>query len=106
MAYKRLFIWVEGDDDMRFFSKIIKPILQQSYDWISDINNSPCITAKKQSVASQLILPNFSQKVLPELRQEKGHTHRAEYRLMVTLCYFVITQHFLNGWQVHDIFVL
>lgn len=80
MTYKRLFIWVEGNDDERLFTKIIKPIFQNSYNWIevrpyanmkkgklinylvsiqsmnadyiyvSDINNSPCITAKKQKI--------------------------------------------------------
>jgi len=80
MAYNRLFIWVEGDDDRRFFTKIIKPIFQQNYDWVevipyatlrqekinrfilsiksmnadyiyvTDINNSPCIAAKKQKI--------------------------------------------------------
>lgn len=80
MAYKRLMIWVEGDDDELFFGTIIKPILSGHYDcieirqwgqmkkdkikdlfssfksmnvdywFVSDINNSPCITAKKNKL--------------------------------------------------------
>ena len=77
MGYKRLFIWVEGDDDERFFEKIIEPKLRNKYDFVEtrryaslkkekrdnflksikamgadyiyviDINNSPSVTAKK-----------------------------------------------------------
>jgi hypothetical protein len=76
MDYKRLFIWVEGEDDKRFFQTILEPKLQEKYDlvetrcyatlkkekvdkflksikamgadyiYVTDINNSPCITAK------------------------------------------------------------
>ncbi len=34
MPYKRLLIWVEGDDDVRFFDKIVKPILEENYDLV------------------------------------------------------------------------
>ena len=84
MGYKRLFIWVEGEDDVRFFNKVIKPILDKKYNWVeviayarmakkeidgflrsikamkaeyiyvTDINDAPCITAKKQQIQSQL----------------------------------------------------
>ena len=80
MRYKRLFIWVEGDDDIRFFDRIIKPVFEKKYNfvevracaqlkkkkianfiksikamkadyiYVADINNSPCITAKKQKI--------------------------------------------------------
>lgn len=32
MPYKRIFIWVEGDDDERFFSNIIEPKLKSKYN--------------------------------------------------------------------------
>ena len=32
MAYKRLFIMIEGNDDERFFDKIIRPSIKKSYD--------------------------------------------------------------------------
>jgi len=84
MSYKRLFIWVEGSDDKRFFDKIIKPRLQKKYNLIEvrphaglknekidsflrsikamgadyifaiDINNAPCITAKKQEIKNKI----------------------------------------------------
>lgn len=84
MAHKRFFIWVEGADDVRFFDKIIKPRLQKKYDWVEvrsyarlkkekvhsflksikamnadylfsgDINNAPCITAKKEKIQDGL----------------------------------------------------
>jgi len=79
-AYKLLFIFVEGDDDERFFNKILYPKLQEKYDivkiikyatmkkekvdnfiksinamgadyiYLTDINSSPCITAKKEEI--------------------------------------------------------
>jgi len=83
MAYRRFFIWVEGDDDERFFKNIIKPILDTKYDlveirsyasmqkrkfnnyigslraigadyiYITDINWHPCITAKKEKIKNE-----------------------------------------------------
>ncbi len=80
MEYKRLFIFVEGADDERFFDKIIKPVLMEKYDsvevrkyaqlkpekiiafvnviralkahyiLITDINNTPCVTQKKEKI--------------------------------------------------------
>jgi hypothetical protein len=84
MGYRRLFIWVEGDDDVRFFDKIIKWKLQKKYNsveiicyaalkkakidnflksikamnadyiYATDINESPCVTAKKQKIKNVL----------------------------------------------------
>jgi hypothetical protein len=84
MAYKRLFILVEGEDDERFINAIAKEIFKEKYDlvmpwkyskqknekindflisiksmnadyiYIADINQSPCITAKKNSITTQL----------------------------------------------------
>ena len=78
MGFRRLFIWVEGDDDVRFFEHIIKPMFTESYDWVEirayrqmsndkfsryltsirsmdadylyvrDLDCWPCITAKKE----------------------------------------------------------
>ena len=80
MRYKRLFIWVEGPDDKRFFDELIKPIFEKKYNlvevreyaelkrekidnflrsikamnadyfYVTDINQAPCITAKKEKV--------------------------------------------------------
>lgn len=80
MAYKRLFILLEGDDDERFFEKILKPFFQKRYSWekplkysrrkkekivnyvnsinsmkadyifASDRNDAPCVTAKKEKI--------------------------------------------------------
>jgi len=89
MDYRRLFIWVEGEDDERFFEKIIEPELQKKYNfvetrryatlkkekidnflksikamgadyiYVKDINNSPCVTATKQEI--QNILRNVDE---------------------------------------------
>ena len=78
MEYKGLFLWVEGEDDARFFENIMIPRLQKEYNFVkmiryanmkkekinnflksikiidadyiclTDINSSPCVTAKKQ----------------------------------------------------------
>lgn len=83
-SYRRLFVWVEGDDDERFFKNVLKPKLQKKYDtvqitkyatlkkekidnfiksikameayyiYVTDINNSPCVTAKKQEETQKL----------------------------------------------------
>ena len=82
-SYKILYIWVEGDDDERFFNKILFPKFQKKYDavriikyammkkekvnsfvesiksmgadyiYLTDINDSPCITAKKEETRSK-----------------------------------------------------
>lgn len=81
--YRRLFIWVEGDDDERFVSRILVPKFQKKYNdvkiikyaamrkekvdnfiksikamkgdyiYLTDINNSPCITAKKEKTRNK-----------------------------------------------------
>jgi hypothetical protein len=78
LAYRRLFIWVEGADDQRFFEQVVKPLFEQKYDWVevrtyakhsgeyitkfirsikameadyifvADIDSAPCITARKE----------------------------------------------------------
>ncbi len=85
MEYKRLFILLEGNDDERFFEKIIKPEFEKRYDYVklylyadkspktienfiksivammadyiimADINRSPCVTRKKEVVAYKKI---------------------------------------------------
>lgn len=81
MAYKRLFILVEGLDDLRLFEEVLKPKFGKAYDWVEvrpyrhwkrgkinsllrsiksfadyifagDINDAPCVTAKKQTIQS------------------------------------------------------
>ena len=84
MGYRKMFIWVEGNDDVRFFDKIIKPKLRGKYNlveiihyahwkeekvdnflksikamnadyiYLADINESPCVTAKKQEIKGKL----------------------------------------------------
>jgi hypothetical protein len=83
MANKRLFLLLEGDDDERFFEKILKPLLQKRYSTIKcwkysqrkqerivnlvksinsmkadyifarDFNDAPCITAKKERITGK-----------------------------------------------------
>lgn len=79
MNYKRLFLFIEGNDDERFFGRIIKPIYEEKYDvklwkyahqknkkienflksvksmkadyiFVADINLAPCIADKKQII--------------------------------------------------------
>ena len=82
MAYKQLFIFIEGDDDERFFKTVVKSFVQEKYSairfqkysrknkkWkvnfiksinsmkadyicVGDINNSPCVTSKKEKITS------------------------------------------------------
>jgi hypothetical protein len=83
MSYKLLFVFIGGNDDERFFDRIIKPKLEEKYTTVSfykyakisdkkirnflrnikamnanyicvtDINNSPCVTAKKQELQNK-----------------------------------------------------
>lgn len=83
MSYRRLFIWVEGPDDVRFFETIMEPKLLKKYNsvetrsyatlkkekidnfiksikamdaeyiFVIDIDNSPCVTAKKQETQNK-----------------------------------------------------
>ena len=84
MAYRRLFILLEGDDDERFFDRAISPLYKQIWDHVSlwkysqqklekvngflnsinsmphadyifvaDMDDFPCITAKKERITSQ-----------------------------------------------------
>ncbi len=84
MINKNLFIWVEGPTDKRFFEEIVEPRLKKKYHlietrsyatlkaekinnflkaikamnadylYVTDINNSPCVTDKKQNVQRKL----------------------------------------------------
>ena len=83
MSYKHLFILLEGNDDERFFEKIVKSLLQERYSTIKiwkysqrkqekivalvnsinsmkadyifarDFNDSPCITAEKEKITGK-----------------------------------------------------
>ena len=83
LTCKLLFIFVEGEDDKRFFNEILSPKFRKKYDnimiiryseiekekvdnfiksikamgadyiYLTDINNSPCITAKKEETHSK-----------------------------------------------------
>lgn len=80
MAYKRMWVLLEGNDDERFFERVIKPIFENTYDFVrpwqyaqkrtekvknflrsiesigsdylfwGDINRLPCVTAKKTRI--------------------------------------------------------
>ncbi|KYK27551.1 MAG: hypothetical protein AYK19_06735 [Theionarchaea archaeon DG-70-1] len=34
MGYKALYIWVEGDNDLRFFENILKPLFEKKYNYV------------------------------------------------------------------------
>lgn len=83
MAYRMLFIFLEGDDDERFFDRIIKPMYERIYNcvelvkysemkkqkvnnflqsikamraeylFVLDLDESPCVTGKKKRIASK-----------------------------------------------------
>ncbi|CAN5540325.1 hypothetical protein BH11ARM1_BH11ARM1_14060 [soil metagenome] len=82
-AYRRLYIWVEGADDERFFRSLIGTQFEQRFDevtirpyagmpsekvgnflssikamqaeyiFVADIDNSPCITSKKEALLTR-----------------------------------------------------
>ena len=82
-TYKILFIFVEGDDDERFFNEVLVPKFKEKYDdvkpikyarwkkesvykfiksikemgadyiYLTDIDDSPCITVKKEEIQNK-----------------------------------------------------
>lgn len=96
MNFKTLYIFVEGDDDERFFREILLPRLRKKYDgvriikyaqkpkkfeyvekfiksiqsmrcdyiYVTDINNSPCVTGKKEEICENLRNINSSRIVV------------------------------------------
>lgn len=90
---------VEGEDDNRFFERILKPKLREKYDWVqtiryakmkkgkinnylrtfkgmkadyicvTDINNSPCVTAKKQKIQKELSKKIENDKVIVVIKE-------------------------------------
>jgi hypothetical protein len=82
MPYKRMYVFLEGPDDERFFERIIRPIFERNYNYIkpwqyacqkrekimsflssiesmgadyffcADINSSPCVSAKKEVITA------------------------------------------------------
>jgi len=82
MPYKQLFIFLEGDDDERFFKTVVESFVQERYSMIQfwkystvkknrrvnfiksinaigadyicvgDINDAPCVTTKKEKITS------------------------------------------------------
>ena len=82
-AYRRLFIWVEGADDERFFRSVVGPQFEKQYGsvsvvsyagrtidyvnnflrsisampadyiFVADIDNSPCVTSKKAALTAR-----------------------------------------------------
>jgi len=49
--YKALYIWVEGEDDVKFFDMIKERLLDRKYDWIAVV---PYRKEKKEKVCSYL----------------------------------------------------
>jgi hypothetical protein len=79
--YKLIWVFVEGSDDRRFVERVLRPVLERKYDYLdiweyarehdekivgflrsinsmnadylflADIDNSPCVTAKKEILA-------------------------------------------------------
>jgi hypothetical protein len=82
-GYRRLFIWVEGSDDERFFRSIVVPRLAERYDdirltryagltsdkvssflssiramnadyiFVSDVDTAPCVTERKAALVAK-----------------------------------------------------
>jgi hypothetical protein len=82
-GYRRLYIWVEGTDDERFFRSVVLPrmagryddirltryaglttervnnflasirAMQADYIFVSDIDRAPCVTEKKRTLAAR-----------------------------------------------------
>ncbi len=99
MPYNRLWVLVEGSDDKRFFESILKPRLISRYDFIqtweyaqepskrikaflnsilkmksgylclADINDNPCVTAKKNSIKRKLKKAIQTERIMVVVRE-------------------------------------
>ena len=100
MAYRRLYVWVEGPDDQRFFDSVVRSAFQERYDWVNpvhyaglkpskvrsflwsitlmgadciflaDINAEPCVTAKKERLRQRYGVESDS--VIVVIREIEG----------------------------------
>ncbi|MEA1868571.1 MAG: hypothetical protein U9N09_00165 [Euryarchaeota archaeon] len=102
MDYKLLFILIEGDDDERFFESVVEPFLQERYSvikfWqyaeengkrkvnfiksinsmkadyicVGDIDDVPCITAKKEKITDDFGKKITTDKIVIVIREIEG----------------------------------
>jgi hypothetical protein len=99
VKYNRLYILVEGDDDVRFFKRVIEPGLQKVYDYVllyryasrtskkiekfidsidamkadyivvADVDHSPCMTQKKKSIKNKKIRNVNENKIIVVIKE-------------------------------------
>lgn len=100
VGYRRLYVWVEGTDDERFFERTVRATFEQRYDQVSvvryakrkrtkirgylnsikamgadrillaDINAEPCVTAKKERLRQRYGVASDS--VIVVIREIEG----------------------------------
>ena len=102
MDYKLLFVLIEGDDDERFFESVVEPFIQERYSaikfqkyakknkkWkvniiksinlmkadyicVGDIDDVPCITAKKEKITDDFGKKITTDKIVIVIREIEG----------------------------------
>lgn len=102
MTYKLLFILLEGNDDERFFDKVFKPLFEKrsriikfwkysqqqqkrtlnlirsiesmngDYIYVTDLNDAPCTTAKKEGIKSELGQRMKEDNIIVVIREIEG----------------------------------
>jgi hypothetical protein len=69
---KRLFIMVEGEDDIRFFGRIIKPLLAPSYDSVEIIPYASIKREKVNKFLKSVTLMNNDYIFVADIDQERS----------------------------------
>ena len=99
MAYKRLFVFVEGNDDVRFFESAVKSSFDNQYDYVriiayaqtktekiknfvtsikamgadyiivADINDAPCVTERKEKTKRRFGTDIIDEKIVLTIRE-------------------------------------
>ena len=99
VAYKRLFVFVEGNDDKRFFESTVKPHFYNHYDSVqfytyaqakteksknfitsikamgadyiivADINDAPCVTERKEKIKRRFGADIIDEKIVLTIRE-------------------------------------
>ena len=99
MAYKRLFVFVEGNDDVRFFESAVKSFFDNKYDYVriiayaqtktekiknfvasikamgadyiivGDINDAPCVTERKEKIKRRFGADIIDEKIVLTIRE-------------------------------------
>jgi hypothetical protein len=105
MAYRRAFVFVEGDDDERFVDKVVRPRLESMFEWVKVIQYAVESSKRMRSwVGSIRKIPDAVYWVLADLDLSPCATER-KAKLTAKYPYFaaervVVVKREIEGWYL------